>query len=76
MQVKNRGFVIKIICFFKHLCAIIKVTFKCALRWENLSSGFVNNKGADQPAHLVNIFVIGSLECIMSKLATSKSSIF
>ena len=46
------------------------------LRWENLSSGFVNNKGADQPAHLVNIFVNRSLECIISKLATSKSSIF
>ena len=41
---------------------------------ENLSSGFVNNKGADQPAHLrrlISTFLIRSLESNISKLATS-----
>ena len=42
------------------------------------SSVFVNNKGSDQPAHphsLVSAFVIGILESIIPKLATSKRSI-
>ena len=46
---------------------------------ENLSSGFANNKGADQPAHpnsLISTFIICLLESIISKLATSKISIF
>ena len=46
---------------------------------ENLSSMFANNKGADQPAHprrLINAFVIHVLECIISKLASSKISFF
>ena len=41
--------------------------------------GFANNKIADQPAHppsLVSAFVIRVLESIISKLATSKFSIF
>ena len=36
------------------------------------TSGFVNNKGTDQPAHLRSLicaFVIGLLESIISKLA-------
>ena len=40
---------------------------------------FTNNKGADQPAHtrsLISPFVIRFLESIVSKLATSKISIF
>ena len=44
---------------------------------ENLSS--VNNKGADQPAHMRNLihtFVIPLLESIISKLATSGISMF
>ena len=39
----------------------------------NMSSGFVTNKGADQPAHLrrlVSTFVIHFLESITSKLAS------
>ena len=46
---------------------------------ENLSSEFVNNKSADQPAHprsLISAFVIQVLESIISKLATSKFLIF
>ena len=46
---------------------------------ENLSLGFANNKGVDQPAHprrLINAFAIGFLESIISKLATNDVSIF
>ena len=46
---------------------------------ENLSSGIVNNKDADQPGHprsLISTFVIHSYESNISKLATSKISIF
>ena len=46
---------------------------------ENLSSGFANNNGADQPAHprsLIRVFVICVLESTISKLATSKISVF
>ena len=45
---------------------------------ENLSLGFVNNKGADQPAHprsLISPFVVHSLESI-SKLTASEIPIF
>ena len=41
--------------------------------------GYANNKGADQPSHprrLVSAFVIGLLENIISRLATSEISIF
>ena len=39
--------------------------------------GFANNKGADQPAHpLINAFVIGLLESIISQLASSIMSMF
>ena len=45
---------------------------------ENLSSGFANNKGADQPAHtrrLISAFVIRLLVSIISKLASSEIAI-
>ena len=41
--------------------------------------GFVNNKGAHQPAHLrspINVFVIRLLVSIISRLATSEILIF
>ena len=41
--------------------------------------GFANNKGADQPAHtrsLISTFVIGYLESIISRLASSEISTF
>ena len=41
--------------------------------------GFVNNKGADQPAHprsLISAFVIRLLESFISKLATREISLF
>ena len=41
---------------------------------ENLSSGFANNKGADQPAHLqtlISAIGIRLLECIISGLTMS-----
>ena len=46
---------------------------KTCLRW------FVNNTGADQPAHphsLISAFVIRFLESIISRLATSEISNF
>ena len=46
---------------------------------ENLSLGFANNKGADQPAHpgsLISVFVICFLESTICKLATGEISIF
>ena len=46
---------------------------------ENLSSGLVNNKGADQPAHpcrLFSTFVIRPLESIIYKLATGEITVF
>ena len=45
---------------------------------EILSLGFVNNKGADQPAHprrLISASVIHFLDSIISKLATGEVSI-
>ena len=45
----------------------------------NLSSGFANNKGADQPAHprsLISTFAIRLLENIISRIATGEISIF
>ena len=50
-----------------------------AARQENVSSRFVNNIGTDQPAQpcrLISAFVMGLLETIISKLASSKFSIF
>ena len=46
---------------------------------ENLSSGFENIKGADQPAHprsLLSAYVISFSKNIISKLATDKIIIF
>ena len=46
---------------------------------KNLTSVFVNNKGADQPAHfssLIRAFVIRFLESIIFRLATGEISIF
>ena len=45
----------------------------------NLSLGFKNNKGSDQPAHphiLISALVITILESIISKLATGEISMF
>ena len=47
-------------------------------REKTLSSVFVNNKDADQPAHLrslISAFIIHLFESSISKLATSKISI-
>ena len=46
---------------------------------ENLSWGFANNTGANQPAHshsLISAFVFSILESIICKLYTSEISIF
>ena len=45
----------------------------------NISSGFANNKGAEQSAHprrLISAFVNRFLESILSKVAISAISIF
>ena len=50
-----------------------------ALSRENLSSGFANNTGADQPAHprsLISAFVVRYLESTICKLATGTISFF
>ena len=42
-----------------------------------LSSGLVNNKGTDQPAHphsLISAFVLRSFESIISKLSVAKET--
>ena len=62
-----------------HLLYGLLGIFIWALTRENLSSVFANNKGADQSAHpriLISTFVIHSLESIISRLATSKISLF
>ena len=49
------------------------------LNTKNLSSGFVNNKGADRPAaplSLISAFVIPLMNRIISKLARSEIAIF
>ena len=46
---------------------------------ENLSPEFLNNKGADQPAHmrrLISPFVVHFSESIISKLTTGEILIF
>ena len=53
------------------LCVYLSIW---ALMQENLSSGFVKNKGADQPAHQHLCYRF--LESNISKLATSEISIF
>ena len=63
----------------RYECFMIIITINWASMRENLSLGFANNKGADQPARsrsLISTFVIRFLESILSKLATSKFSIF
>ena len=48
-------------------------------REKNCLRGFVNNKGADQPAHmrsLISTFVIRFLKIIICKLARGEISIF
>ena len=58
---------------------ILLLHIKWALTQENLSSVFVNNKGADQPAHprsLISASVIHILESIISGLATREILIF
>ena len=72
------------------LIVLIRVDESIRLKWvviviiwastrENLSSGFANSKGADQPAHprrLISAFVIRFLESIIYKLNTGEISIF
>ena len=54
-------------------CFCLDTTYIWAPTRENLSSGV--NKDAEQPAHM-HAFVIRLLESILSKLGTSKISIF
>ena len=60
----------------------VVITNKTICIWassrENLSSGFANNTGADQPAHprsLISAFVFRLLESTICKLATGEISI-
>ena len=49
--------------------ALVKKQMKWATSWENLFLPYVNNKGADQPAHphsLINVFVIRCLDSMIS----------
>ena len=67
--------------FFQQV--LLQVTSLLPLIWasacENLSSGFANNKGADQPAHphsLISAYVNCLMESIISRLDTGGISIF
>ena len=56
--------------FFLNICFSSEVV-NSALTRQNLASGFSNNTGADQPAHLcglISAFVIPILESIIFKL--------
>ena len=58
---------------------MVGISMKWTSTQENLSSGFANNKGADQPGHpyrLISAFVSHFLESIIYKLATSEIPIF
>ena len=56
---------------------MLNTIYHMGINTRNLSSGFVNNKGADQPVHrLISTFVIRLIESITSKLASSEISIF
>ena len=63
-------------CLFRsvsHILVILLNNAKTCLR------RFANNKGVDQPTHprsLISAFVIRLLESIITRLATSKNSIF
>ena len=48
-----------------------------AASWENLLMTYVNNKGADQPAHpcsLINAFVVRCLDCMIALVSISETS--
>ena len=62
-----------------NICFCAERRYIWASTRENLSSGFANNKGADQPAHLrrlISAIIIHFLESIISKLAIGKISFF
>ena len=68
-----------IVNIMNELANHILVLITWASTQENLSTGFANNKGTDQPAHpcsTISAFVIRHLESIISKLSTSKISFF
>ena len=53
------------------------MTDKWALSWENLFLPYVNNKGADQPAHLrslISAFAVRCLDSIISLVSNSEIS--
>ena len=57
----------------------ISLKIKWATSWENQFMPYVNNKGADQPAHphsLISTFVVPCLDSIIPILAKSKVSRF
>ena len=52
-----------------HGCKIIQYVYNWDMSWENLFIPYVNNKDADQPAHLrslISIFVVRCLDSIIS----------
>ena len=71
-----------VVVFFQSLCYLL--LWLCVgifepWREQTCLPGFVNIKGKDQPAHLrslINAFGIHLLESIISKLATSETSLF
>ena len=61
------------LCKILHICRIIRLPGP--RREKTCLWGFVNNKGADQPAHprsLISAFVIYLLESIISRHATNE----
>ena len=64
----------KMCCYRNKECSIVWASAQ-----ENMSLGFTNNKGADQPVHphsLISAYVIRLLESVLSKLAPSEISLF
>ena len=60
-------------------CLVVNQNTVGPRREKTCLQGFVNNTGADQPAHprrLIGAFVIRVLESTISKLATSEISTF
>ena len=65
--------------YFQLIKQLLPLKLEIAIIWalsrQNLSSGFANNKGADQPAHprrLISVYVIRLQESIVSQFDHAK----
>ena len=66
-----------LISFLSIFTSVLCLDMIWATSWENLLMPYVNNKGADQPAHLcslISAFVVRYLDSIIPLLAIAKIS--